>query len=218
MTELNNNNMELDRRAGNAVAYENTGPQNEYETIQDPDADDIHTANPGDPDADYLHTANPGHPDADYLHTANPGHPDADYLHTARGGNGVDYENTGPKNEYEMIQDPYEGYRHTADPGAIYTLPEPSTASTGPRDLQPANNPATERPRGEAQHKAVHKRTRCAHILAPVIGMIIFSGILGYFVWKVSKQNEEIIELTLQINVMKDACVCPVSLVRYIIM
>ena len=171
--------MELDRRDGNPVAYENTGADNEYETMQDPDAD---------------------------------------YLHTARGGNGVYYENTGPKNEYEMMRDPDEGYRHTADPGAIYTLPEPSTASTGPRDLQPASSPATERPRGEAQHKAVHKRTRCACILALVIGMIIFAGILGYFVWKVSKQNEEIIELTLQINVMKDACVCPVSLVRYIIM
>ena len=91
MTELNNNNMELDRRAGNAVAYENTGSPNEYETIQDPDED-------------YLHTANPRDPDAEYLHTANPGDPDAEYLHTARSGNGVAYENTGPKNECNELR------------------------------------------------------------------------------------------------------------------
>ena len=166
-----------------------------------------------------------------------------------RGGNGVDYENTEPQNEYETIQDPYEEYRHTAstgprhtadpgpiytlpepstastgprhtaDPGPIYTLPEPSTASTGPRDSQPANSPPTERPRGETvQHSAVHKRRRSAYILVTVIGMIILAGILGYFVWKVSEQNEQIIKLTHDIQVMKDKCVCPVSLVTYIIM
>ena len=47
MTELNNNKMELNRRAGNAVAYENTGPQNEYQTIQDPDADYLHRGGEG---------------------------------------------------------------------------------------------------------------------------------------------------------------------------
>ena len=171
------------------------------------------------------------------------------------GGNGVDYKNTGSPNgvdtenkanEYEMIRDPDNGYRHTedpgaiytlpepstastgprdtadpgaiytlpepstastgprdtADPGAIYTLPEPSTASTGPRDSQPANSPPTERPRGETvQHKAVHRRRRCAYILVPGIGMIILAGILGYLVWKVSKQNEQIIELAHEIQV-----------------
>ena len=94
------------------------------------------------------------------------------------------------------------GPRDSADPGAIYTLPGPSTASTGPRDSQPANSP----------------RRRCAYILAPVIGMIILAGILGYLAWKVSKQNDQIIELTLEIQVMKEECVCPVSLVTYITM
>ena len=60
------------------------------------------------------------------------------------------------------------------------------------------------------QHKAVHKRTRCAYILVPVIGMIILAGILGYIVWKVSKQNEQIIELTDDILVLKEEGVLPV--------
>ena len=125
-----------------------------------------------------------------------------------RAGNAVAYENTGPQNEYETIQDPYEDYLHTtADPGAIYTLPEPSTASTGPRDPQPASGPPTKR-----------TRRRCAYILVPGMGMILLAGILGYLVWKVAKQNEQIIELTHQMHVMKEECVCPVSLVRYITM
>ena len=129
-------------------------------------------------------------------------------------GNVVDYENTGPPNEYETIPDPYEGYRHTADPAAIYTLPEPSTASTGPRD-SPANSPPTERPRDK---RVKHKRRRCAYILVPGIGIILLAGILGYLVWKVAKQNEQIDELTHDIQVMKEECVCPINLVRYITM
>ena len=82
VAEYTNNKMELNRRAGNGVDYENTGDQNEYETIQDPD------------------------PDADYLHTADPG-----AIYTLPGPSTA---STGP--------------RDTADPGAIYTLPEPSTA------------------------------------------------------------------------------------------
>ena len=192
--------MELDQRGGNGVDNENTGPRNEYETIQSPDEGYRHTADPG---AIYTlpepSTASTGPRD-----TGDPG---AIYTLPEPSTASTGPRDTGDPGAIYTLPEPSTastGPRDTADPGAIYTLPGPSTASTGPRDSQPANSPSTERPRGHT-----------VQIIALVIGMILLAGILGYYVWKVSKQNEQIIELIHEIQVIKEDCICPIYPGKY---
>ena len=109
-----------------------------------------------------------------------------------RAGNGAYYKDKGHRNKYETIQDPDADHLHTSDTGAVYLLPESSTSSAGPRDSLHANNPRTDLP---VQHKA--------YILVPGIGIILLAGILGYLAWNVCKQNDQIIELTHEILLMK---------------
>ena len=134
-----------------------------------------------------------------------------------RDGNGVDYENMTPKNEYETIADPEADYLHTADPGAIYALPDSSPAGTEPPDTRPANNIPIETSHGEsAQHNIVKTRRHWAYILIPGISIIIFAGTLGYLAWKLSNQNQQlaehnqqIFELANKIILMTEECICP---------
>ena len=239
--------MELDRRGGNGVDNENTGHRNEYETIQDPDEGYRHTADPeaiyytlpepstastgprdtSDPGAIYT-LPKPSTPSTGPRDTADPGAiytlPEPSTASTGprdTADPGAIYTLPGPSTAST-------GPRHTADPGAIYTLPEPSTASTGPRDSAdpgaiytlPEPSTASTGPRDTADPGAIytlpkpstpiHKQRRCAYILVPGISMIILAGILGYIVWKVSKQNDQIMELTDDILVMKEERVLPV--------